>query len=172
MEHMDADSRKQLEALLQLFREHGLLELEVQDGSFKLSLRRELEAPHPADQLQQQAADSSTTARRRQSGATGRPAAPTRPRAGRGRTVAVRSPLIGVFYRAPAPDLPPFVEIGDVVQEGQTVCVVEAMKVFNEIKAEWKGRVVAIPPENAALVQAGDPLVVLEFASAREQEGT
>lgn len=86
--------------------------------------------------------------------------------------MAVRSPLIGVFYRAPAPDLPPFVEIGDVVQEGQTVCVVEAMKVFNEIKAEWKGRVVAIPPENAALVQAGDPLVVLEFASAREQEGT
>ncbi|NIR03674.1 MAG: acetyl-CoA carboxylase, biotin carboxyl carrier protein, partial [Gemmatimonadales bacterium] len=51
-------------------------------------------------------------------------------------------PLIGVFYRSPAPDAPPFVEIGDTVEEGQTVCIVEAMKVFNEIKAEWRGRVV------------------------------
>ena len=51
-----------------------------------------------------------------------------------------------------------------MVEEGQTVCVVEAMKVFNEIKAEWSGRVVAIPAQNAALVQAGEPLIVLEFA--------
>ncbi len=80
--------------------------------------------------------------------------------------MAVRSPLIGVFYEAPAPDAVPFVEVGDVVAEGQTVCIIEAMKVFNEIKAEWRGRVVAIPAENGALVQAGDPLVVLAFLSA------
>jgi acetyl-CoA carboxylase biotin carboxyl carrier protein len=85
--------------------------------------------------------------------------------------VAVRSPLIGVFYRSAAPDAPPFVEIGDVVSEGQTVCIVEAMKVFNEIKAEWRGRVVAIAAESGALVQAGDPLIVLEFADGRGQEG-
>ncbi len=83
----------------------------------------------------------------------------------------MRSPLIGVFYRSPAPDAPPFVEIGDMVSEGQTVCIVEAMKVFNEIKAEWQGRVVAIPAESGALVQAGDPLVVLEFAGGQAQEG-
>ena len=84
--------------------------------------------------------------------------------------MAVRSPLIGVFYRAPALDSPPFVEIGDLVSEGQTVCVVEAMKVFNEIKAEWRGRVVAIPGQNGSLVQAGDPLIVLEFPDGQEQE--
>jgi acetyl-CoA carboxylase biotin carboxyl carrier protein len=55
------------------------------------------------------------------------------------------------------------VNVGDLVKEGQTVCIVEAMKVFNEIKSDWPGRVVAIPAENGKLVQAGDPLVVLEF---------
>jgi biotin carboxyl carrier protein len=64
------------------------------------------------------------------------------------------------------------VEIGHIVEEEQTVCIVEAMKVFNEIKAEWRGRVIAIPAENGKLVQAGDPLVVLEFLEEdREQEG-
>jgi acetyl-CoA carboxylase biotin carboxyl carrier protein len=71
--------------------------------------------------------------------------------------------LIGLFYRSAAPDAPPFVEVGDVVEEGQTVCIIEAMKVFNEINAEWSGRVVAIPAEDGKLVQAGEPLVVLEF---------
>lgn len=83
--------------------------------------------------------------------------------------MAVRSPLIGVFYRAAAPDSPPFVEIGDLVSEGQTVCIVEAMKVFNEIKAEWRGRVAAIPAQNGSLVQAGDPLIVLEFLDSQEE---
>lgn len=87
--------------------------------------------------------------------------------------MAVRSPLIGVFYRAPSADAPPYVEIGDLVEEGQTVCIVEAMKVLNEIKAEWRGRVVAVPAENGKLVQAGEPLVVLEFLpeAAQAQEG-
>ena len=150
---MDRDSYDQVEALFRLFREQGLLELEVEDGSFKLSLRR-------ATPLATRAPAAPRVQRR--------PAAP-QPRAGRGRTVAVRSPLLGVFYRAAAPDMPSFVEVGDVVSEGQTVCVVEAMKVFNEIKAEWKGRVVAIPAENGALVQAGDPLIVLEFVDGKEE---
>ena len=152
---MDRDSHRQVEALLQLFREHGLVELQVEEGSFKLHLRREAPAPRPA---------------------VGRPRPERHPpasqaHAGKGRTVAVRSPLIGVVYRAPSPDAPAFVEIGDVVSEGQTVCIIEAMKVFNEIKAEWRGTVVAIPAPNGALVQAGDPLVVLEFADGGQQEG-
>jgi len=153
---MDAESYSQVEALFRLFREQGLIELRVEDGSFKLCLRREM----PPANL----APSAPRLQRR-------PAAPQPPPA-RGRTVAVRSPLVGVFYRAPAPDTPPFVEVGDLVSVGQTVCVVEAMKVFNEIKAEWKGRVVAIPAESGALVQAGDPLVVLEFIDGREQEAS
>lgn len=74
----------------------------------------------------------------------------------------IASPLIGIFYRAPSPDAPPFVEVGDSVEAGQTIGVVEAMKVFNEITTEQTGTVVAIMAENAALVQVGQPLVVID----------
>ncbi len=57
--------------------------------------------------------------------------------------------------------------VGDIVREGQTVCIVEAMKVFNEIQSDWAGRVKEVPAQNGALVQAGDPLIVLEFLEAR-----
>lgn len=72
---------------------------------------------------------------------------------------AVLAPLTGVFYSAPTPTSPPFVQPGDIVKIGQVVCMVEAMKVFNEIKAEIAGTVVAIPPQSGQLVKKGDPLV-------------
>ncbi len=145
---MDQESYNQVEALLRLFRQHRLTGLTIEKGEFKLRLGR---GEKKRDLPPRAAAPAG-------------PAAPPRPkRAGKGRTVAVRSPLIGLFYRSSSPDADSFVEVGDVVSEGQTVCIVEAMKVFNEIKVEWRGRVVAIPVENGALVQAGDPLIVLEF---------
>ena len=155
---MNDAAYNQIHALFRLFRERGLRELKVEEASFKLHLQRARPAPPAA------------SPRRPRQPPPPRPLPQPQPK---GRTVAVRSPLIGVFYRAAAPELPPFVEIGDLVQEGQTVCVVEAMKVFNEIKAEWRGRVIAIPADNGKLVQAGDPLVVLEFLEEdREQRET
>ena len=75
----------------------------------------------------------------------------------------MRAPLTGIFYQTSAPDTPPFVKEGDLVKEDQTVCIVEAMKVFNEIKSDWAGRILAVPAENGKLVQVGDPLVVIEL---------
>jgi biotin carboxyl carrier protein len=69
---------------------------------------------------------------------------------------------MGVFYRAAAPGEPPLVEVGDAVSAGQPVGLIEAMKVFSEVLAESPGIVRAIPAKNGALVQPGDPLVVLE----------
>ncbi len=71
------------------------------------------------------------------------------------------SPLVGTFYRSASPDAPSFVEIGDQVEVGQTLCIVEAMKVFNEIIADRAGTIIAIPVQNGQLVQVGQPLVVL-----------
>ena len=152
---MDQEAFQNVQAFVRFFRREGLRELIVEEGEFKLRLRRA----------------AASGGRRIADPPTRRTAPPARVDRGRGaRTVAVRSPLIGVFYRAPTPDAAPFVEIGDTVSEGQTVCIVEAMKVFNEIRAEWRGRVVAIPAENGALVQAGEPLVVLEFVTAEAAE--
>ena len=76
--------------------------------------------------------------------------------------VQVTSPMIGVFYRKPSPDSPFFVEIGDEIEEGQTLGLIEAMKVFSEVPAEVAGRVVSVPAENGKLVQQGDVLAVID----------
>jgi acetyl-CoA carboxylase biotin carboxyl carrier protein len=75
---------------------------------------------------------------------------------------AVLSPMVGTFYRSPAPDADPFVELGDVIEVGQTVCIIEAMKLMNEIEAETKGRVVRILIENAQPVEFGQKLFLVE----------
>jgi len=75
---------------------------------------------------------------------------------------AVTSPMVGTFYRAPAPDADPFVEVGDVVEVGQTVCIIEAMKLMNEIEAEAKGRVAQILVENAQPVEFGQKLFLID----------
>ncbi|MGZ3664473.1 MAG: acetyl-CoA carboxylase biotin carboxyl carrier protein [Ktedonobacterales bacterium] len=73
--------------------------------------------------------------------------------------VAVVAPLTGVFYSAPSPNSSSFVQAGDPIQPGQVVCIVEAMKVFNEIKAEVSGTVTAVLPKDGQLVQKGDALI-------------
>ncbi len=75
---------------------------------------------------------------------------------------AVTSPMVGTFYRSPAPDADPFVEVGDVIEVGQTVCIIEAMKLMNEIEAETKGRVVKLLVENAQPVEFGQKLFLVE----------
>ncbi|MBI1796639.1 MAG: acetyl-CoA carboxylase biotin carboxyl carrier protein [Candidatus Eisenbacteria bacterium] len=72
------------------------------------------------------------------------------------------SPMVGTFYRAPAPDADPYVEVGDVVEVGQTVCIIEAMKLMNEIESETKGRIVRILVENAQPVEFGQKLFLIE----------
>jgi acetyl-CoA carboxylase biotin carboxyl carrier protein len=76
--------------------------------------------------------------------------------------VAITSPMVGTFYRAPAPDADPYVEVGDVVEVGQTVCIIEAMKLMNEIESEVRGRVVKILVENAQPVEFGQRLFLVE----------
>jgi oxaloacetate decarboxylase alpha subunit len=77
---------------------------------------------------------------------------------------AITSPMVGTFYRAPAPDADPYVELGDLVEVGQTVCIIEAMKLMNEIESEHRGRVVKILVENAQPVEFGQKLFLIEPA--------
>jgi acetyl-CoA carboxylase biotin carboxyl carrier protein len=76
--------------------------------------------------------------------------------------VEIKSPMVGTFYRAPAPDARPYVEVGQNIKPGQVVCIIEAMKLMNEIESEMSGRVVEVLVENAKPVQFGQPLLLVD----------
>lgn len=74
----------------------------------------------------------------------------------------ITSPIVGTFYHAPAPDADPYVQVGQVVEKGQVLCIVEAMKLMNEIEAEFRCKIVKICKDNAQPVEYGDPLFIVE----------
>ena len=76
----------------------------------------------------------------------------------------ITSPMVGTFYRAPSQDVQPFVEVGGAVKKGQIVCIIEAMKLMNEIESEFNGKIVSILIENGQPVEYGEPLFVIETA--------
>jgi acetyl-CoA carboxylase biotin carboxyl carrier protein len=78
--------------------------------------------------------------------------------------VEIKSPMVGTFYKAPAPDAKPYVEVGQTIRSGQVVCIIEAMKLMNEIEADTAGRIVEVLVENAKPVQFGQPLFLMEPA--------
>ena len=149
---MRQEIRKELEALFRLAREEGLGELRVDRPDFRLVIRRGQPSLRPRPKPPAVAP-----------GKQAPPSLRERPRPGRPRVWQICSPLIGIFYRSSSPDRPPFVEVGDAVTEGQTVCLVEAMKVFNEIPSERRGRVSEILAASGDLVEDGQVLFVLEL---------
>jgi acetyl-CoA carboxylase biotin carboxyl carrier protein len=78
------------------------------------------------------------------------------------KTIEIKSPMIGTFYRSSSPDTPPFVSVGDKISKGQTVCIIEAMKLFNEIESEFSGTIVKVLVENSTPVEYDQALFVVE----------
>ena len=149
------DLRK-LKKLIDLVQVSGIAELEITEGEEKVKIVRggQVEvspsgAPAPA------AAPAVTAPQGAQA-----PPTPESPPAPEGHVV--KSPMVGTFYRAPSPDAEPFVEIGDTVKAGQTICIIEAMKLMNEIEADQDGVIKAILVENGQPVEYGEPLIVFE----------
>jgi len=78
------------------------------------------------------------------------------------KTVEIKSPMVGTFYRAPNPEAAPYVEVGTVIEPGQVICIIEAMKLMNEIKSEIRGKILEILVDNAEPVEFGQPLFLIE----------
>jgi len=136
---------ERIREVVRIVQETGVGEVTIEEDGMRVSVRRTAEAePAPA------AATSSA------------PASPAEVSAAPDGLVTVESPMIGVFYRAPEPGAPAFVEVGDPVSVGQTLCLLEAMKLFNELKAEKPGVVRAIHAENGEPVEFGQVLFELE----------
>ncbi|ASC69146.1 Biotin carboxyl carrier protein of acetyl-CoA carboxylase [Halomicronema hongdechloris C2206] len=154
----------ELRELVAALNQTDIAELTLKSDAFELTLRKrgttELSAMAPNAGLASPGPISSVVAPASSPAASG-PAeeesksAPT-PDAN---LVDITSPMVGTFYRAPAPDEPPFVEIGDRIQTGQTVCIIEAMKLMNELEAEVSGEVVEILMQNAEPVEFGQVLM-------------
>lgn len=163
---------REIKALLELMHEYGLVELQIEDKKGKIRLVRgdmnsatahHESAPRPAPAksrtpLPKRIAPSATS----DGQASARPNSD--PPALADNQKLVTSPMVGTFYRAASPEADPFTEEGDQIRKGQTLCIIEAMKMMNEIEAEFTGRIVRILCENAQPVEYGQPLLILETA--------
>jgi len=145
-------NQREIRRLADLLREYGLTEIEIEREGVRVRLRRELAGPVAAPT----AAAASAAPAQVESDASARPAT------SQAHLLTIESPMVGTFYRAPSPDAQPFVREGDRVKKGQVVCIVEAMKLMNEIESKVAGRVMKVLVENAQPVEYGQPLFLLE----------
>jgi acetyl-CoA carboxylase biotin carboxyl carrier protein len=145
---------QEIRKIVQLMNEHGLTHFDLTKKDFHLKLKkgadlddfRSLLAAMPTAAAAPAAAPAATPAE---------PAAPSVPAA---EGSEITSPMVGTYYLRPAPDAPPFVEVGSSVSVGQVICIIEAMKVMNEIKAETRGIITEVLVDNAKPVEYGQPM--------------
>ena len=142
------DVRK-IRQLVALMKDHDLSEIDIQQGDVRIQLRRAGTSSEPATVPQMAMAAPPPVAVR---------SAETSAAKDESRYAVVKSPMVGTFYAAPDPDSPPYVKVGDHVGPETTVCIVEAMKVFNQIPAELSGKIVGTLVENGQPVEFGQPL--------------
>ena len=143
---------KRIRRLVELMNEHELSEIDLRQGEQRIKIRKGQEPVVSAAAAPQAAAPSPAAS------ATTPSPAPAAAKAADPNVTLIKSPMVGTFYTAPSPDAASFVKVGDHVGPSTTVCVIEAMKVFNEIPAETSGQIVAILVENGEPVEFDQPL--------------
>ncbi len=149
-----------LEALLRVMEQHDVVELEQVHGTGATRARLTLRRGGHAGQLVTHVHSPATTAVAHAAAASAVPAPAAAPAVAKDEdgVVYVSSPLVGTFYRAPSPDAPSFVEVGQAIRQGQRLCIVEAMKLMNEIESDLEGTIVEILVENGKPVEYGQKL--------------
>ncbi len=135
--------------------ENGLVELEVEKDGMRIRLKKTgsgvegVSAPVVFEQM----SVSSQAAQPAMHPSTPQPST---------KNVEIKAPMVGTFYRAPAPDAAPFIEVGQTIEMGQVICIIEAMKLMNEIKSEIRGKIIEILVDNAEPVEFGQPMFLIE----------
>ncbi|WP_026879919.1 acetyl-CoA carboxylase biotin carboxyl carrier protein [Hymenobacter norwichensis] len=155
---------KELQELIDFIAKSGLNKVNIETEEFKISVQRE-PSYKPVVSMSSQAAPAAPAPAAAPApvatpAAPVAAAAPAAPAADN--YVPLKSPMIGTFYRSSSPETPAFVQVGDLVEKGQVICIIEAMKLFNEIEAEQSGRVVKAMVENASPVEYDQPLFLIE----------
>ena len=152
---------KELQELLDFIAKSGLNKVNIETEEFKISVQRDPTVKHVMSTAAPVAAQALAPA------AAAAPAAPAATTAAPIEAAGsnqrpLKAPMIGTFYRSSGPDSPIFVQVGDMVEKGQVICIIEAMKLFNEIEAEESGRIVKALVENATPVEYDQPLFLIE----------
>ncbi len=152
---VSSGSTKQIQELIDLLRRNNLTELELERDGLRIRVRHEVSAKSVTTSVQdsvqllpQQSAHMAVPIPPSSEGTTG--------------FVTVTSPIVGTFYRSPSPDADPYVEEGEPVKKGQVLCIIEAMKLMNEIESEVDGRIVKILVENTKSVEYGQSLFLID----------
>ena len=155
---------KQIQELIKTINKSNISELSIEEGDFKITIKQELtgqahyvtmpqpvqiHTPAPAQQALPAAAPVA-------------PAAEKPAPAPAANTTTIKSPMIGTFYRSPSPDKPVFVNVGDEIKVGQVLCIIEAMKLFNEIESEVSGRLIKVIADDSSPVEYDQPLFLIE----------
>ena len=162
---------KQIQELIKMINKSNIGELTIEQKDFRVTIRQKEEqvtqvVAAPVQQAPVYAAPPPQAAIAPQQAATSsageKPARAAEPAASN--LVTIKSPMIGTFYRRSTPDKPAFVEIGDEISPGKVVCIIEAMKLFNEIEAETAGKIVKVLVEDASPVEYDQPLFLVEPA--------
>ncbi|MVM39766.1 acetyl-CoA carboxylase biotin carboxyl carrier protein [Spirosoma sp. HMF3257] len=157
-------STQDIQQLIDFISQSGLDEVNIETTDLKISVKRygqgapaaPMASPAPAV-----AAPAPTPAPAAQPTAAAAPAVAA-PKADTSNYITIKSPMIGTFYRSANPESPMLVEVGDSITEGKVVCIIEAMKLFNEIESEVSGRIVKVLVENATPVEYDQPLFLVE----------
>jgi acetyl-CoA carboxylase biotin carboxyl carrier protein len=156
MSHKDADLRK-IKDLIKIMRDNELVEVEIKHGDDKIFLKRS-DPQRAVDQVPVMRIDHGAAALNPQTAEASSQPAAAQPAPGDENLAEIKSPIVGTFYATPSPDSEPFVEVGAAVGPQTVVCIIEAMKVLNEIKAETSGTIVEVLVTNGQAVEYGQPL--------------
>jgi acetyl-CoA carboxylase biotin carboxyl carrier protein len=163
---------KQIQELIKMINKSNIGEVSIEEKGFKLTIKQKEEpvqqvfasAPMQQPQPMTMAAPPATTAVTPAANTAGGDKTPKASEAPAGNTITIKSPMIGTFYRSSSPEKPPFVTPGDDIDPGKVVCIIEAMKLFNEIESEIKGRIIKVLAEDASPVEFDQPLFLVEPA--------
>jgi acetyl-CoA carboxylase biotin carboxyl carrier protein len=163
---------KELRALIDFISETGLAEVNIKTKEFELSVRRHpkqvvrnADAPVVAAPVVVPATQVAAAEKPKEvAPVTPKAEIPAVPQVDESKLVAIKAPMIGTFYRATSPENPPLVKVGDKITKGQTVCIIEAMKLFNEIESDVNGTIVKVGVENASPVEYDQVLFLVEPA--------
>lgn len=154
---------KEIEALIKLIKKSGVSEVSLDLKDFKITVKNNgHSAPTPVIVSAPVSIPASQAAPAAAPAQPAPAAQPPKPAADELKLITVRSPMIGTFYRSNGPDKPPFVSAGDDVAPGKVLCIIEAMKLFNEIESEVSGKIVKVLVENASPVEYDQPLFLIE----------